>query len=228
MDNKQETLILEWLNPFANELDIRTADFKQNNNVEEDNLSKEATFIMAGVENDIREFNMDFENSTIDFKNNEKEENKNVISSLLNAKQLKQTEVKKSLETVSNYKKPLKESTFYKYIRLYNGTIQFIDKETDTFTAHLINPEKNDDELIAEFSFKDLSFPSDIELIREGAIFVWLIGKEIKHRTETNLSKFIFRRTPVIQKRKIQEVKENAQKWEELFSRIGDTETAGE
>jgi len=227
MNNEQETLILEWSNLAAHEADIRTADFKQDN-TEENILSKEAALIITGVKNDIRESNMDFENSTIDFKNNEKEERQNVTSSFLTPKQLKQTELKKSLEIILNHKKPLKESTFYKHIESYNGTVQSVDEKTDSFTAHLINSEKNDDELIGKFSLEALSFPSDKELIREGSPFVWLIGKEIEHGTETNISKFIFRRTPVIQERKLQEVKTDAQKWEELFSRIGDTETAGE
>ena len=98
----------------------------------------------------------------------------------------------------------------------------------NSFTAHLINSEKNDDELIGEFSLADLSFPSDRELVREGATFIWLIGQEVEHRTVKNVSKFIFRRTPVIQNKELREIKANAQKWEEFFSRVGDPETAGE
>ena len=226
MNNKQGTLIFEWLNPSANRTDISTADFKQENNMEEDGLSKEAAFIISGVKNEISEFGIGSEYLTINSKNNEKEEGKNTAFSLLNSKQLKQNEIKKSLETVSSYKKNLKESTFYKHIRLYNGVIQSIDEESDTFTAHLINQEENDDEMIAEFNFKDLSFPSDTELIREGALFVWIWGKEVKHGTETHISRLIFRRTRVIRKKELQEIKENAKKWAEFFNGIGDTETA--
>jgi len=224
MNNIKETSISKWLNHSSIEEDGFSIDFMGNNYTNEYYLPEEVNIIMTGVENSINKFNVNLENSTIDFDNNENEDKK-INSSLFNSKQLKSTEVAKSLEAVSKYNKPLKTSTFYQSIKQYKGTVQSINKTEDIFTASLSNIDEEDDELIAEFSFKDVSFGSDEELLRLGAIFIWLIGQEIEHGTVKNVTKFIFRRTPVIRRKELQEVKENAKKWAEFFDGIGNTET---
>jgi hypothetical protein len=116
-------------------------------------------------------------------------------------------------------------STFYQSLAQYKGTVQSIDEAENSFTAKLVNIEEEEDELLAEFSFDDIAYNSEKELIRPGAIFFWLIGQEVECRSVKNISKFIFRRMPVIRGKAVQEAKENARELAKLFTGINAKET---
>ena len=94
----------------------------------------------------------------------------------------------------------------------------FVDGVANSFVANLINLEDADDKLKAEFDLDDVYYKSDLELVREGALFIWLIGKEFKLGTATNVAKLIFRRTPIVNEKDMQEAKKNAKIWAEFFN----------
>jgi len=192
----------------------------------QDSYMDEIDIIMDGVKSNINSPATNTENLTIDFESNKKREDQKSHSSLLNTKPLKPTEIEKSLKVVSKSNKPAKASTFYHSVQQYEGTIQTIDENAGTFSASMTNIDEKDDILLAEFSFKDISFASDRELIRIGAKFIWLIGQEMEHGTITNIARFIFRRTPVIRGKTLQEAKDNAREWAKLFGGLGTAETA--
>lgn len=119
-----------------------------------------------------------------------------------------------------DYKKTETE-TYYKYLEQYNGVVESINYELETFSATLTNIIDDTHKLFAEFDFDDLQYPSDKELINVGASFIWLIGKEAKKTgQQTNMSKFVFRRTKALSPRKIKEAERDANEWTEFFKSI--------
>jgi hypothetical protein len=223
MNDGKGSLVSEWSVLLASGEDIPTTCVTQNDYTDENEFLNKARIIIEGVESNVVGFTKYAGDLTVDFKNNEGGEK--VISSLQSSEQLKPTEIKKSLEAVSKYNERFKESTFYQYLKQYRGTVQSIDEKADIFTAYLVNLDEDNDELVAEFSFKDYVFGSDRELMRAGANFIWLIGQEIEHGTVRNITKFVFRRTPVVRGKALQEAKDNARELAEFFRDIGNTET---
>ena len=127
-----------------------------------------------------------------------------------------------------NYERSFEE-TYYKSIKEYHGVVESVDFEKGAFQAILHDPHDLTDVLNAEFGFDDLQYKSDIELVVRGANFVWVIGQEAKLLVknnylipgpQTNISKFIFRRTRVLDAKKIEEAKNDAREWTEFFNTI--------
>ena len=214
MNNKQNSTFLEWSTLDTVEEYGSTTSTAQSERVDNSTLDDAIRFIRKA------------DDKTIDFESNM--ENGQAISSLSlqSSKLLEPCGIKDSFKSFSDQKRKIKENTFYRSIKQYDGTVQLIDEEADTFTAHLVNIDEGDDELVVEFSFKDCSLGSDRELVRVGANFVWLIGQEDERGTATNIAKFVFRRTPVIHGRALQGAKDNAKEWAEFFSGIGIADTA--
>jgi hypothetical protein len=223
MNDGKGSLVSEWSVLLESGEGISTACVAQNDYIDESECLDKARIIIEGVKSDVVGLAEYAGDLTVDFKSNEGGEK--TISSLQSSEQLKPTEIKKSLEAVSRYNERFKESTFYQYLNQYKGTVQSIDEKADVFTAYLVNLDEENDELMAEFSFKDYAFGSDRELIRTGANFIWLIGQEIEHGAVRNITKFVFRRTPVVRGKALREAKDNARKLAEFFRDIGTTET---
>jgi hypothetical protein len=224
MNDYYESLISEWLDlPLSDGKPSLTsvAQSDYSNSIEHQG---KASILMMGIDNDIKNFSKDNDVNTLYLDDNEID--RKATYSRQQHTELKPIGTKKSLEAVSNYNKKRGESAFYQQLNQYNGTIRSINNITDTFTAILINAENGEDTLEAEFSFEDYSFGSDRELIREGANFVWLFGQEVEHGSVRNVSKFIFRRTPVIGGKTLQEVRYNARELAKLFTGAKVTETS--
>lgn len=117
--------------------------------------------------------------------------------------------------------KRIETDTFYRYLEQYNGIVETINFELETFTAVLTNVVDETKKVLAEFDFEDLQYPSDKALINIGASFVWLIGKETqKTGQQTNISKIVLRRTKALSSQKIEEAERKANEWTEFFRSI--------
>ncbi len=82
----------------------------------------------------------------------------------------------------------------------------------DIFTAHLTDITcKGNPPEIGDFIVEDIR-KDDLQLMREGAVFRWIIGYEIKRSgTKRRGSQIVFRRLPLWTKREIDEADREAQ-----------------
>jgi hypothetical protein len=84
-------------------------------------------------------------------------------------------------------------NSFYIELMEYNGRVLEIDKTASKFTAELINTADENEKLEAEFDVSDID-KGDMGLLRDGALFVWKIGKEENNGTQQKISQLVFRR----------------------------------
>ncbi|MBU1093583.1 MAG: hypothetical protein KKH01_03885 [Firmicutes bacterium] len=89
------------------------------------------------------------------------------------------------------------------------------------FSADVVNSKDEYDKYRASFDFEDVDgIRSDLKLIRSGSLFVWIIGKESRDRTQKRISYIKFRRTPSWTKEKIDEEYKNAINRAEYFRKL--------
>ena len=114
-----------------------------------------------------------------------------------------------------------RRDSYYSELKEYEGIVQ--DVFDDKFRAVI---SRDGIEKIAEFDLDDLQYPSDRKLIKRGALFVWLIGKETrtlissgreKDGPQCNFSKIVVRRTYVLSNREKEQVRRDANEWAEFF-----------
>jgi hypothetical protein len=111
---------------------------------------------------------------------------------------------------IPKYPFPIKKdftSSFYIEPQEYNGRVLSI--EGDKFIAELVNIVDNTDTLRAEFNNSDID-KGDMYLLKEGALFIWIIGKEECNGTQKKISQLIFRRASSWTKRDIERIEKNA------------------
>ncbi|MBQ8321431.1 MAG: hypothetical protein IJX92_03605 [Clostridia bacterium] len=129
--------------------------------------------------------------------------------------------VEVAIRHIAKEYKRIDTDTFYRYLEQYNGIVETINFESETFTAVLTSVVDETQKVLAEFDFEDLQYPSDKALINIGASFVWLIGKETqKTGQQTNISKIVLRRTRALSSQKIEEAERKANEWTEFFRSI--------
>ena len=190
------------------------------------NLNRIIKTINTGVMQEIHENSPVSMSSTVDNRSNHNDRIDAATTIGIPVKSMARGGVKKSLEVVSRYKKPPQVSTFYQTLKQYLGTVRSIDSTTKTFTASLISIDEGEEEFLAEFELIDVVYKSDREIMRPGALFIWLIGQEVEHGTIKNITHIIFRRTSVGNKRVLQEAKDNAREWARLLGSVGTEESA--
>jgi len=102
-------------------------------------------------------------------------------------------------------KSPLLNS-FYVNIREYNGEVISIENHGG-FTANLVNVADSKDILQVEFNDSDID-ERERYLLRVGALFIWIIGKEECNGTQRKISQLVFRRASSWTKRDIKRIEE--------------------
>lgn len=115
----------------------------------------------------------------------------------------------------------INQGSYYSEIKEYSGIIQDVH---DTKFNVLFQDEN--DYINAEFDLADLQFQSDRDLIKRGALLVWLIGKERniffskgkeKCGPQYNISRLIIRRVNNLSQKEKEEAEKNANEWAKLF-----------
>lgn len=154
--------------------------------------------------------------------------NSNLLYLNSNGSKVKVSEnIKAVIKHMANEYKRVKTETFYKFLEQYYGIVESIDFELETFTAILTNFADKTKKILAEFDFDDLQYQSDRKLIDVGANFIWLIGKETQQTgQQTNMSKFVFRRTKALTSKQIEQAERDADEWTEFFKSIVVSDTS--
>jgi len=116
------------------------------------------------------------------------------------------------------HKKSISNS-FYTELKEYNGIVSFIDNLEGKFIAKMTNVLDNDDLLQAKFNISDVR-RDDQPLLRDGALFIWQIGKEETDGTLRNISQLVFRRLPTWSRKIIEEAEQVAKRYAEAIQRL--------
>lgn len=126
--------------------------------------------------------------------------------------------------------KTITNDSYYKHLKQYEGIVDSVDTKKGIFCAQLVDMEDADVQFEAEFSLNDLQFESDKELVNIGATFIWMVGQEtliiekngrFVSSQQTNISKFVFRRSRVLNSKKMQDAKNRANELAEFLKAIG-------
>lgn len=116
--------------------------------------------------------------------------------------------------------------SFYKDASEYEGVVDNINIEENTFSATLIERD-SDSRFSAEFDIDDMQYKSDSELLEVGARFILVIGQEVsvlRRGTQfvdgplKNISKIVFRRTRGLNSKSIKDADDRAAKWTAFFN----------
>ncbi len=107
-------------------------------------------------------------------------------------------------------------------LQKWGGFVESIDQDAGTFVGRLndIHSPAEGNEERAEFYLDDVS-PDDMELLRQGAIFSWIIGyRDQLFTPRERVSSIVFRRLPAWSRKDLREAREtgrtisNALRWE--------------
>lgn len=102
----------------------------------------------------------------------------------------------------------------FQAIQSWEGFVVDVNTRKGTFQARLVDLQKdgNPSEEMAELPLSDVDY-DDVELVRPGAIFRWMIGYIKKtHEPKTHQSMIIFRRLPAWTKSDFDRANEFAEK----------------
>ncbi|MDV7338142.1 hypothetical protein RYZ26_00945 [Terasakiella sp. A23] len=105
----------------------------------------------------------------------------------------------------------------FKVLQKWEGTV--VKLHADYFEAELRDLTNVGNVEVAEFEFSEVT-NDDKTLLTEGAIFTWLIGKQVVHGTQSNSSILKFRRLPRYTKKDQLRAKEKAEKLASFFAKI--------
>lgn len=103
------------------------------------------------------------------------------------------------------------------------GKVRSVDFEKHVFLADVTNSKNPYECYSAKFDLDEIS-SSDIELVQPGALFYWLVGKEISNGTERNISQIRFRRMASLSKRQLLRIEGNVREETESIRRAIVTE----
>lgn len=91
---------------------------------------------------------------------------------------------------------------YFTSITEFLGEVRSVDLVERVFLADVSNSKNTDECYAAEFDLDEIS-SSDLDLVQPGALFFWLVGREISNGTERNISQIRFRRMASISKRQL-------------------------
>jgi len=97
----------------------------------------------------------------------------------------------------------------------FSGEVRLVDVERRFFVADVSNVN-HDKRYSAKFDMDEVP-SADVSLVRPGALFYWLVGRENTNGTERNISQIHFRRMASIGKKQIRKIEDNARKEAEVI-----------
>lgn len=86
-------------------------------------------------------------------------------------------------------------NAYYVELQEFDGKVLDINVDEGIFTAELTSKQKPEEILRAEFDVDDVD-KGDRGLFKQGALFIWKVGKEENNGTQQKISQIVFRRLP--------------------------------
>lgn len=98
-------------------------------------------------------------------------------------------------------------NAYYVELQEFDGKVLDINAEEGVFAAELTNKHNSEEVFRAEFDIDDID-KGDKDLFKQGALFIWKVGKEENNGTQQKISQIVFRRLPSWWSKDIKRVEE--------------------